>query len=258
MQIIFSPTKQMKSDAVDPAAAADLQFSTPLFSSEARMLNQRLKMLSRRELTSLMKMSDALADQSSKLIREFDEYSGQPAVFSYSGTSFQALDAASLDKESLLFAVDHLCILSGMYGLLSPLDLISPYRLEMKTALPVDHEAHLTAFWKPRITEALAERISNTRDKVIINLASGEYSKTINKKSLDCRIINFHFKDKSASGYRTVGMYAKTARGKFLRRILCDKITNPEVLKKNPTFDYEYRSELSDDENWTFIRDLYR
>lgn len=201
-----------------------------------------------------MKMSDALADQTYETVRAFEHHSGKPALFTYSGTSFQALDTSILDKESLSFASERLSILSGMYGLLCPMDLISPYRLEMKTNLPLDGAKNLTTFWKPLITENLSEKIRKHGDQTIINLASGEYSKTIDKINLNCQVINFHFKDKSSSGFRTVGMYAKTARGKMLQRILSEKILNPDVLKETPTYDYEFRNDMSDDDNWVFTR----
>jgi len=255
MQILFSPTKQMNFESGGLPVSADQPSTTPRFFDEARMLNNILKGFSSQELGTLMKMSEALSDQTYNAVRDFNGHSGKPALFTYSGTSFLALDAGTLDRESLVFAGNHLCILSGMYGLLSPMDLISPYRLEMKTALSIGDAKNLSAFWKPRITETLAENMKNHGDEVVINLASGEYSKTISQKSLNCRIITFHFKDKSASGYRTVGMYAKTARGEMLRRILSEKILNPDILMNTPTYNYEFRNDLSDGENWIFTRD---
>lgn len=199
-------------------------------------------------------MSDALAEKTYETVRAFDDHSGKPALFTYSGTSFLALDALSLDKESLTFASEKLSILSGMYGLLCPMDLIAPYRLEMKTVLPLGGVKNLTAFWRPLITSRLSEQIRKHGDKRVINLASGEYSKTIDKKSLDCQLINIHFKDKSKTGYKTVGMYAKTARGKMLQRILREKILNPDVLRNSPTYDYEFRNDMSDEADWVFTR----
>jgi uncharacterized protein len=254
MHILFSPSKQMNFESAALPENAELMSTTPRFSDKARMLNERLKEFSRQELGRLMKMSGALAEQTYETVRAFDDHSGKPALFTYSGTSFQALDTSILDKESLSFASDRLSILSGMYGLLCPMDLIAPYRLEMKTALSLKGAKNLTAFWKPLITEELSEKIRKCGDKTVINLASGEYSKTIDKNSLNCQVINFHFKDKSSSGYRTVGVYAKTARGKMLQRILSEKILNPDVLKDTPTYDYEFRSDMSDNDNWVFTR----
>lgn len=254
MQILFSPTKQMNFKSEAAAVSKELQFSIPSFSDKARILNELLKEFSREDLGILMKMSDTLAGQTFETVRTFESHSGKPALFTYSGTSFQALDAPSLDQESLKFASEKLNILSGMYGLLRPLDLIAPYRLEMKTPLSLGDSKNLTAFWKPLITGKLSEKIRTHGDKTVINLASEEYSKTIDKKYLNCRILNFHFKDKSSSGYRTVGMYAKTARGKMVQRILSEKILNPDILKDTPTYDYEFRSDMSDGENWVFTR----
>ncbi|MDC7234409.1 MAG: YaaA family protein [Spirochaetales bacterium] len=254
MQILFSPTKQMDFQSDLPSWSSRLSVTTPRFQDKAVQINSVLKKLGSPDLSRLMKMSDSLARQTADMIRSFDSHPGRPALFSYSGTSFKALAPWTLDQTGVEYASGRLSILSGMYGIVDPLDRISPYRLEMKTALSVEGKKNLTSLWRNCLTGYLNERLDRSEDKTVINLASGEYARVLLQKEMKGHMITFHFKEKSPSGYRTVGMHAKTARGLMLRRILSDKVDSAEDLKINPPSGYEYRKDLSDGENWVFVR----
>lgn len=259
MQILFSPTKQMDSSSQASRGLAELsrtlKTGTPRFLGEARTINGLLKEMNQGELASLMKISETLARQTAETVSSFEKQPGKPALFSYTGTGFKALDAGSLDSESLSFASRRLWIPSGMYGLLRPFDLISPYRLEMKTPLPAGGASRLSSYWSSLVTDSLASEMDALSEDTLLNLASGEYAGILRLKGKGKRMITIHFKDKSASGYRSIAMYAKRARGLMLRRILTEKMDNPDDIKEIYVDDYEYRSSLSDPLNWVFTRD---
>ncbi len=229
---------------------------TPRFRKEALMIRDLLADQSPEELSSLMKMSSSLGEKTFRELNEFPVHPGKPALFTYSGTSFKHLDPATLSREALDFAASRLSILSGLYGILAPFDLIAPYRLEMKTPLSPEGSKSLSAFWKPRITDVLDRTLQVQGSGILLNLASSEYTAAVNFRNPRFRLVSIHFRDKSKGGsYRTVGMYAKEARGRMLRHILEERVCDPEVLKEESGCGYSYSSSLSDPGNWVFIRD---
>ncbi|MCK5736566.1 MAG: YaaA family protein [Spirochaetaceae bacterium] len=247
IMILLSPTKQMDFSSTFPDV---YRIETPPFQKEAIMLNNLLMGYNQEGLSSLMGISKILADQSHISIQRFTstEIRPKPAVFTYSGTVFKALNPELLSRSQLQFAQDHLRILSGLYGILSPSTGIVPYRLEMKTPLNLPGNKSLTSFWKPRVTEYLKN------ETVILNLASNEYSRVIDKQKLKGKLITFYFKEQNGDKIRTVGMYAKNARGLMLRRILMEKIVDLRILQQGETGGYRYHESLSTDSNWVFIR----
>ena len=254
MIILLSPTKQM--DFVSPLPI-EIEDDVALFENEALKLNLLLKKFDQVGLAALMKISSDLADQTFERIQDFGSPQAprRPAGLAYSGTVFQALDPGSFTVDQLEFAQRQLLILSGMYGVLRPLDHIVPYRLEMKTPLVLPGDERLNSFWKPRITEYLKSRLTIDGDEsIILNLSSGEYSRVLDQKAFRGRVLNIHFKEKQNGKLRTVGMYAKTARGLMARRIIAQKIINPEALQKGSTGGYRYTSNLSNSTDWIFVR----
>lgn len=260
MIVLLSPTKQMDFAGPLPAHLEDSLKSgdtEPPFLPEAKRLNKLLRKLDSDSLAALMKISPKLTEKTSADIRRFTSPStpGRPSILAYSGTVFQALDARSLTEDQLRFARDHMLILSGLYGTLRPSDEIRPYRLEMKTALSLADGETLASFWKSRVTGFLKRQLEATPDSpALLNLSSGEYSKVLDKRAFMGQLHNFHFRENSGGNLRTVGMYAKTARGLMARRILTEKTEDPENLKKGSTGGYRFDRKISSDKDWFFVR----
>jgi len=258
MIILISPTKQMDFTSPLPESQNPADSLRPRFLQEAQTLNALLRGYDREALASLMKISPALTDRTFREIRAFGEPGAgrRPALYAYSGTVFQALGADSLRAGDLEYARRHLRILSGLYGCLGPLDGVESYRLEMKTALPNPEGANLSHFWKSRIARTLAadEALSDPAAPVL-NLASGEYMRAVDRKVLNRRMITFHFKERAGEGLRTVGMYAKTARGRMVRRILEERVSDPRALQAGDTGGYRYDPACSSENDWVFVRD---
>lgn len=221
------------------------------------MLNSLLLKFEPEELAALMKCSAPIAAETYRNVRSFctEDARQAPALFAYCGTVFKAAAPGSFTEDEVSYAQAHLRILSGLYGVLCPLDLISPYRLEMKTMLEIPDNGKLSAFWKTRIAPVLsAEDSLSKKDSVIINLASGEYSRVVDKRLIGRRIINFHFKERTETGLKTVGMYVKTARGQMIRRIITEQLAKPELLKNGDTGGYGFDPQLSSEYDWVFTR----
>lgn len=261
MILLLSPAKQMDFVTPSPAVPNELQNNCPEmeppFSREASDINSLLKQLEPDKLAALMKISPKLTDQTHRDIQTFGTGGTlrRPAVFAYSGTVFQALDPRSLTADQMRFSQRHLIILSGLYGALTPFSGIRPYRLEMKTPLVFPGGETLTSFWKPRISDYLRIRLEEDGGfPLLINLSSGEYSRTLDKEVLKDSILNFHFKERSGGVLRTVGMYAKTARGLMTRRILTEQTEDPRSLQKGSTGGYRFDGGLSSRTDWVFTR----
>ncbi len=223
---------------------------SPPFQRESEELNYHLQGFSREELTSLMGISPALADQTYREIREFSTGTAgkKPAIFAYSGTVFKTLNPGSFAGPQLRFAQKHLRILSGYYGILTPFSKISPYRLEMKTPLNLPEDKSLTSFWKLKVSDYLKNESS------ILNLASGEYSSILDKRAFKGKFVTFFFKELNGDKLKTIGMYAKIARGLMLRRILMERIVDLRILQQGKTGGYLYNENLSTENDWVFTR----
>ena len=201
----------------------------------------------------------SLSEKLSKL--NYDRYKSFPtslnldnakqAILAFKGDVYSGIDASSMSQDELEFAQDNLRMISGLYGVLRPLDLIAPYRLEMSTKLVNEMGNNLYQFWGDKISRVINEDES----EVIINLASNEYFKAIDKKSLNAEIINIIFKENKGGEYKVIGIYAKRARGLMARYMIDNKVLSPEGLKNFSLEGYRYRDNLSDNLNWTFTRD---
>lgn len=228
--------------------------------TQARQIDQSMRLVdilkgkSKDEIAQLMSISGKLAnlnfDRFQSFPSRFDSDNSRQAILAFKGDVYNGIDAPSLSVDDLGFAQQSLRMLSGLYGVIRPLDLIAPYRLEMGTKLENPKGKNLYEFWGNKISKMLNEDESN----VIINLASNEYFKGIDKKSLNAQIINIVFKEFKGDKYKIIGIYAKRARGLMVNYIIKNKISNPQDLKTFNAENYSYKEEISDDKTWVFTR----
>lgn len=254
MLTVISPAKTL--DFETPATTE--KYSQPVFLKQSQQLIAGLKKCSVQEIASLMSISDKLAGLNVARYQQwqtpFTPDNAKQAILAFKGDVYTGLDADTLDAKGLDFAQDHLRILSGLYGVLKPLDLMQPYRLEMGTKFGVNGGKDLYDFWGSQIRESLAAEPA-FKDKTLINLASNEYFKAVEAKQLDANIITPVFKDWKNGQYKMISFYAKKARGLMSRFIIDHTIDKPEKLK---AFDYEgyrFSAEMSKGNDWVFIRD---
>ena len=234
------------------------QYTSPLYIREAEVLVNQLRKYSISRLKRMMKVSDKLANLT------FERYAawrssytageGIQAILAFSGEVFNGLQARTLSEKDLLFAQEHVRILSGLYGVLRPLDLILPYRLEMGTKMKNPGGRNLYEFWEPLIPKTIAGDTCTREPCVLINLASNEYFRSIQPASFPYKIITPVFKESHGAGYRNVTIYAKKARGMMLRFIIQNRITNPEYLKAFDEEAYCLNNDLSSQHEWVFCR----
>lgn len=255
MLIVVSPAKTLDYDT----APVTQIHSQPRFTDHSQLLIDELKKLSVQDIAALMKLSDKLSSLNVARYEswedEFNFQNAKQAVLAFKGDVYTGLDAEALSEDDLQFAQDHLRILSGLYGILKPLDLMQPYRLEMGTRLQNTRGKNLYEFWGTIICDALNQELAQNSDPVLINLASNEYYKAAKEKSIQARIITPAFKDWKNGQYKMISFYAKKARGLMTRYIIQNKIDNPEQLKDFDLEGYRFSETMSEGDNWTFIRD---
>ncbi len=255
MLTVLSPAKKLDFDTDPP----EIRAGSPRFLAEAETLVRRLREMDSLELADLMGISLKLADLNVERFQQWtpEHHPGnsRPALFAFAGDVYQGLDAASLSAPAIAFAEEHLRILSGLYGLLRPLDLIQPYRLEMGTRLKVNGARDLYAFWGDAITDALAEELKGHAHPVLVNLASQEYFKAIRPRRLGFRIVTPVFKERRGDRFRIISFNAKRARGMMARFILDRGIDEPEALIEFDRGGYRFHPELSEGDTWVFTRD---
>lgn len=255
MLILLSPAK----DLSDVPAKGLKGTTQPRFLEQSEKLVKKLKGMSAKKLGELMHLSDALSQLNQERYASwsppFTLKNAQPAAFMFNGEAYRALDVRSLDADDLRFAQRHLRILSGLYGLLRPLDLVQPYRLEMGTKLSVGRKKDLYDLWGDTISDQLNTDVEESEAEAIINLASAEYFKAARYQSLKVNVITPVFKDLTANGYRVVMMYAKHQRGAMARYIIRHRILEPVALKRYTEDGYRYMPEESSATEWVFYRD---
>ena len=254
MLIIISPAKTL--DYETPPVTS--KWTKPEFLDFSQQLINNLRNYSALDLAELMKLSMKLAELN------FDRYhdwsipftvrNAKQAVLAMKGDVYSGLDAETLNEEEFKFAQNHLRILSGLYGLMKPLDLMQPYRLEMGTRLPNEQGKDLYAFWGTRITESVNLALNAQGDDVLINLASNEYFKSVKPKLLDGRIITPQFKEMKNGSYKMIGVYAKKARGQMSRFIIENRLDDPERIKDFAADGYRFNEGLSKGDLWVFSR----
>ena len=252
MIAVLSPAKSLDFTAANPGTP----MTTPQLKDDIAVLAKTTRRLTRADLRRLMGISPKLADLNHARFQAFDPAveDGVQAAIAFNGDVYTGLDARSLDKKSLSWAQDHLRILSGLYGVLRPLDALQPYRLEMGVRLKTRRGASLYDFWGPRIAEALNEAAQDHPDPTIVNLASLEYFGAVDRKALRVPVVACHFKDVADGEARIVSFYAKKARGLMARYAVDRRIDRAEGLKDFNVGGYAFDAKLSTDTDWTFTR----
>jgi len=249
MLIILSPTKTIDIQA----KSAISNFTLPEHTGKSKILVDKLKEKTVRELAELMNISPKLAllnfERFQQWSTNFTRKNSLQAIFAYKGEVFHGLDAQTLTAPDISYAQKHLVILSGLYGTLKPLDMIQPYRLEMGLRWELPGFKNLYDFWKETITNSIKKAIVKQGDNVLVNLASNEYFKSINVKNLNAEIITPEFKEYKNGSYKTVTIYTKKARGLMTRFIITNRIGNPGNLKLFDYDGYYYNDRLTENEN---------
>ncbi len=252
MRFVISPAKKLN----EGAALMNFEATQPQFLEQSQTLINIMQEKDSFEIASLMKLSMKLADLNNQRFQNwhtpFTTANAKQALFSFAGDVYQGLDADTLTREDIDFAQNHLRILSGLYGLLRPLDLMQPYRLEMGTRLANSKGSNLYEFWGDQITEQLNQELSP--DETLINLASNEYFKVIKPKQLHANIITPAFKDNKNGEYKMIGIFAKKARGLMSRYIIQNRITSAEDIRSFDVDGYTFNPKMSDAKVWTFTR----
>ena len=254
MLTVISPAKTLDFDTPSHTK----KHTQPRFLAQSEQLIEQLKKLSSQEIASLMSISDKLAGLNMARFQQwqtpFTEDNAKQAILAFKGDVYTGLDAETLDEKGLDFAQQHLRVLSGLYGVLRPLDLMQPYRLEMGTTFQNDAGRDLYTFWGDQLQKSL-EAEPALEDGILINLASNEYFKAVNAKKLKATIITPVFKDWKNGQYKMISFYAKKARGLMSRYIIDHQIDSPEKLKQFDAEGYRFSAEMSQKNDWVFIRD---
>jgi len=258
MLAVISPAKRLDFKS---AATTD-KHSVPVFLPDSKRLVKVLREKSPDQIASLMNLSTELADLNYQRYGEwktpFTPDNAKQAALAFKGDVYLGLDAASLGDRDWAWAQKHLRILSGLYGLLKPLDLIQPYRLEMGTKLANPKGDDLYAFWGKRLTRALNEAITEQRQPVLVNLASAEYFEAVDENAIDARVITPTFKDLKNGRYKFLSFYAKKARGLMARYIIDNRVSTLKALRDFDVAGYYYSESQSRGDNWVFLRDKPR
>ena len=242
MLILLSPAKTLDFSSELPD---NLTTSKPFFDKESLKLVDILQKYSVEDFGKLMSLSPKLADFNYQRFKNFPSQEERPAIFAYKGDVYKGFELNKYTEEHLTFTNNSLRIISGLYGILKPLDLIKPYRLEMSINLPNAKGKNLYYFWDNKITKKLEEE-----DDVIINLASQEYSSAIKAKNM----INITFKESHKGSYKIIGIHSKKARGVMANWIMLNLIKDPESLKTFSLNGYKLSPQLSSDNEYVFIR----
>ncbi|MDN3399494.1 peroxide stress protein YaaA [Psychrobacter sp. APC 3426] len=262
MYFLLSPAKSLNETDDIPVNLGNY-YSQPELIEHSQELIRILKSKEPIDLQELMSISDDLAQLNAERNQQwswsedkpFALDNAKPAGYLFDGDVYTGLDMYNMDKETAIYVNKHLGILSGLYGVLKPLDLIQPYRLEMGTKLKNARGDNLYEFWGEEVTDVINARMADSEDKVLINLASNEYFKSVKKKALNAEIITPRFEDEKNGNYKVISFYAKKARGLMVKYAADNKLTKAEQLKNFDLARYYYVDELSDDKTWTFRRD---
>jgi cytoplasmic iron level regulating protein YaaA (DUF328/UPF0246 family) len=254
MLFLLSPAKSLDYDT----PAEGVPHTLPQFVSQSAELIEVLKHKTPAQISQLMDLSDNLAALNVARYEawrpKFSQKNSKQAVLAFNGDVYEGLDAKSLKLKDLEWAQDHVCILSGLYGVLRPLDWMQPYRLEMGTALANSRGQNLYHFWGDGIAQHLNKQLATHKTPVVINLASQEYFKAVDRKVLNARVIECVFEDYKGGKYKVISFFAKRARGLLARYAIEKKIQNPEKLKDFKVEGYTYAAAESDDNRLVFRR----
>ena len=252
MLVVVSPAKKLD------WAEHDMEMTAPVFQDDAVRLNAVARELSVAELMKLMHISEDLAKLNYDRFRSFEETpatdSLRPAALAFAGDTYQGLEAGSLDAEEMAWAQDHFRILSGLYGVLRPMDGMQPYRLEMGSRLKNERGKNLYEYWGSQIAEALNSQAEETGSDILVNCASQEYFGAVDLKALKPKVITPVFMEMKNDTPKVVSFYAKRARGAMARYIIQHRLNDAEALKDFDTGGYAYKPELSEPDKPVFLR----
>ncbi|MEE4150972.1 peroxide stress protein YaaA [Pseudomonas viridiflava] len=255
MLMVISPAKTL--DFETPPTTE--RFTQPQYLDHSQELISQLRELAPAQIAELMHLSDKLAGLNAARFGSwtpaFTPENAKQALLAFKGDVYTGLQAETLSEDQLDYAQKHLRMLSGLYGLLRPLDLMQPYRLEMGTRLANARGKDLYAFWGTRISEWLNEALVDQGDDLLLNLASTEYFSAVKRSGLNARIIDTEFKDLKNGQYKIISFYAKKARGMMSRFVIEERIDSPEALRAFDVQGYRYNAELSTPSKLVFLRD---
>ena len=249
MLVVISPAKKMDMDPVE-----GLSPTGPAFAKDAHALADVARDLSKSDLKSLMHISDDLAQLNADRFAAFGTQDKKPAALAFAGDTYQGLEAPSLDEDELAWAQDHLRILSGLYGLLRPLDNIEPYRLEMGSKLKTEKGKSLYDYWGDRLSKALNRYAEDAGTDILVNCASQEYFGAVDRDALKLRVITPAFYDTKNGEAKIISFYAKKARGAMARFIVQNRLTDADALKDFDTGGYQFDPSRSTEDAPAFIR----
>jgi len=254
MIIVISPAKTLDFETPPPTQT----HTQPDFLDDAAILIDELRKLEPDQIGAMMSISPKLATLNSNRYfswkRPFTLRNAKQAILAFKGDVYTGLDADTMSGNELAFAQDHLRILSGLYGVLRPLDLMQPYRLEMGAPFKNSRGNNLYEFWGDKITQALNRELEKQQDSILINLASNEYFQSIQTNKLKARIVTPVFKDEKNGVYKIISFFAKKARGMMSRHIIQNKLEHPEAIKKFDVAGYRYSAADSNENEWIFTR----
>ena len=250
MLVVVSPAKKLN---MDPINSVDV--TEPIFKEDVKSLINIARDLSSNQIKDLMGISPKLADLNKERFLNFGNQEKKPAVFAFAGDTYKGLDVKKLNENDLDWAQKHLRILSGLYGLLRPLDLIEPYRLEMGSKLKGDHGNTLYDFWDNKISLNLNKYAREIGTNVLVNCASNEYFNAIKPNTLELRVVTPVFMERKDGKEKIISFYSKNARGSMARFIIQNQITDIENIKNFDLDRYSYNPSISDEGKFIFTRE---
>ncbi len=254
MQLIVAPSKTQRTDGRDFP-----EYTQPLFQKESQLLIDLLQKYSMAELSKLMKTSEQLTLSTYRRLHDFQlpftPENSRQTLFTFQGDTFSTMDAEQYSEGEIHHAQRHLSVLSGLYGILRPLDLIQPYRLEMAAQLPTSRGKNLYPFWTPILTGRVNTLLAKERDSTLVNLASIEYSKVINKKELRGDMVTITFKQQQKDTYKTIPIHSKRARGLMVHFMIVNQITEARDLQQFNLDGYLFRDDISTADSWFFFKE---
>lgn len=254
MLMLISPAKSLDMDSPSPI----VDYSQCDFLAQSQLLIEQLRALSVDDIAQLMDLSAKLATLNVQRYQDFQlpfsEHNAKQAVFAFNGDVYEGLSASSLNGDAVQWLQSHLRILSGLYGLLRPLDLMQPYRLEMGTSFVNSRGKNLYAFWGEQLTLAVNALLSQQKAPVLVNLASEEYFSVIQTKQVKAPMITPVFQDEKAGKYKIISFYAKKARGMMVGYAAENRLNDIEQLKQFNVAGYAYCPEVSTQDKWVFRR----
>lgn len=247
---VISPAKSM--NFADPSRSNTS--SQVIESKEMTKTLQTLKELSIKNIMKSMKVSEKIAELNYDRFQNFETLPEKQAIYAYSGDVYNNIDTKTLNENSLRFSQEHLRILSALYGLLKPLDMIRAYRLEMSSKIPKLAPKGMNLFWQKNITNHINSELKTHKNKFLINIASNEYGASIDSKILDATLINMHFRETRDGKLKNIALNSKRARGMLADYIIRNQLDHPEDIKSFNKSDYKFNKSLSDSNNFYFTK----